>query len=268
MTSIQNPPLQPDILGNDDPEQSKDRAGTPERQPSFVSDDDEVDATETETSSDDSKFAPNKVYYIQPHYLSSKQITIVDITDKISVPFVDGKDVSDEFRDAAKKVGTAEDAEPIFTIRKKHWYNKSYSAFAGVDTETPLADWKHPSFSTGTATLSFPADSKHCSHNLSISPVKRTRRTNAFVNDSVPYTWKCDYKYKPNHMSLLKRIGGKNSTVARYTQKWATWGMGGVLLMDNREVDDLVVILTACSMLRRVKQRRWERHGSAGGGGG
>lgn len=200
--------------------------------------------------------------------MSSRQIAIVDITDQIQVTFVDGKNVSDEFRDAAKRIGAAKDAVPAFTFRKKHWYNKSYNAFAGTDTETPLADWKHPTWSTGTATLGFPTNSKHCSHNVSIAPVKWTRRTNEFVVDSVPLTWRSDDKYKSNRMTLSKRIGSKDSTVARYTQKWAAWGMGGVILIDDREIDELVAILTACTMLRRIEQRRWERNASVGGGGG
>jgi hypothetical protein len=45
-------------------------------------------------------------------------------------------------------------------------------------------------------------------------------------------------------------------------------GLGGVILIDTREIDDLVALLTACTMLRRIEQRRWERSAPAGGGGG
>jgi hypothetical protein len=212
-----------DLLGIDNPEQYKDRQGTPEPKSPFVSDDEHVARTESELSANDASFAPNKVYYIQGHFMASKQIVIVDITGQVPVNFVDGKNVSDEFREAAKKVGTAKDAVPAFVFKKKHWYNKSYQAFRGEDTSTPLGEWKHPTWSTGTATINFPVGSKHCSHNLAIAPLKWTRRTNEFVVESVPHLWSFDAKYKSHRMTLAKRIGGVDTTIARYSQKLMAW---------------------------------------------
>jgi hypothetical protein len=217
----QQPPQ--DLLGVDDPEQYKDRQGTPEPKSPFVSDDEHIARNDSEVSANDANFAPTKVYYIQGHFMASKQIVIVDITGRVPVNFVDGKNVSEEFRDAAKVVGTAKDAIPAFVFKKKHWYNKSYVAFRGEDIATSLGEWKHPTWSTGTATLDFPVGSKHCSHNLSVAPEKWTRRTNKFVIDSVPFQWKFDDKYKSHRMTLSKRIGGVQSTVGRYSQKMMAW---------------------------------------------
>jgi hypothetical protein len=68
-------------------------------------------------------------------------------------------------------------------------------------------------------------------------------------------------------MALSKTIGGTKSIIAKYTQRWAMWGAGGVLLIDTREIDDLVAVITAVSMLRRMEQRRWERSPGYTGGG-
>ena len=210
-----------DLLGLDDSEQSR---GWEEKQASINGKlETGLDRAETEPEADDSKFAPTKVYWIQSHVMGSKEIAIVNVTGQVSIKSVDGKNVDDEFREAAKQVGTAKDAAPAFRFTKKHWYNKSYKAYVGTDDSNMVAEWRHPTWSTGTAELDFPAGSKHCPHNLAIKPISWKRRSAEFVLESVPFTWRCDDKYKSNRMTLSKRVAGVESTIARYSQKWSAW---------------------------------------------
>lgn len=214
-----------DSLGVNEPEQ---RATTSHEvsqkvKKSFLSRDDATDCAEPELTVSDSHFEPNKIYYIQGHHMSSKTITIVDITGQVPIAFVDGKNVDEKFREAAQQAGTAKTAHPAFVFKKNHWYNKSYKAYAGADESVELAKWKHPAFSTGTATLDFPAGSTYSPHDLAVKPVSWKRRTNEFVIESVPFTWHFGDKYKSHRMTLSKRIGGVDSTIARYSQKWSAW---------------------------------------------
>ena len=84
----------------------------------------------------------------------------------------------------------------------------------------------------------------------------------------MPYSWRCNSKYKANRMTLLKNIGGRQVVVARYAQRWGSWITGGVLLVDTREVDEVVALLSAYVMLKRMQQRAAERSKWTGGGGG
>ena len=70
-------------------------------------------------------------------------------------------------------------------------------------------------------------------------------------------------------MTLVKKIGEKQVVVARYAQRWGSWVTGGVLLVDGREINEGMAVLTTEVMLRRMMQRAAERcKGSGGGGGG
>ena len=66
---------------------------------------------------------------------------------------------------------------------------------------------------------------------------------------------------------LLGESKDLNHTIELRQLTDALRGYGGVILIDDREVDDLVALLTTCTMLRRAEQRRWERSGGAHGGG-
>jgi hypothetical protein len=133
---------------------------------------------------------------------------------------------------------------------------------------TEVATTKQQAISFGKAWLRFPAGSPHAAHELLLTPVKWYRRTNEWVHNSVPYQWRCDSKYLANRMTLIRRIGGRDIVVARYAQRWGSWITGGVLLVDEKEIDPVVAILTCNVMLIRMMLRAAERTKYSGGGGG
>ncbi|KAF2470175.1 uncharacterized protein BDR25DRAFT_343379 [Lindgomyces ingoldianus] len=220
---------------------------------------------------DDTTFSPTRTFYILRHNLFSTEINLIDISSEIAVnsPY-SGGEISNELRDAARELSKDEmrTSNPAYRLKRPHWWNSTCKMSGIAAEELELASWKHPSMSFGKASITFPQNSTHSSHNFIMAPVKWYRRTNEWVQDSVTYSWRCNSKYKANRMTLYKKIGGKNIVVARYAQRWGSWVTGGVLLVDAVEVDEVVAGLTACVMLRRMQQRAAERMKSAGVGGG
>lgn len=223
---------------------------------------------------DDSSFNPTRTLYVLRHNLFSKEINVIDLTGQTGTPYTGGA-ITDEFRDAAR--GLTEDkartAKPVYQLKRKHWYTAKNCMLTSPSSSTPsqeLANWTHCALSFGTATLDFPAASPHSSHSFTMAPLKFFRRTNTFVVDSVVYTYKCDSKMKANRITLVKQIGERQVVVARYAQRWGSWITGGVLLVDGKEVDEVVAVLATVVMLRRMQQRAAERtrYGGGGGGGG
>lgn len=220
---------------------------------------------------DASSFSPNQVFYVLNHNLFSKEVNILNVTNEISGAIsYTGGEIRDEFRDAARAV--AEDkkraAKVAYEIKYPHWYSLTSTMTSTASPGVELATWKHSAISCGKAEIGFPNDSKHSSHGFTMANVKWYRRTNTWVQDSITYSWHCDSKYKANRMTLLKQIGNTQTVIARYAQRWGSWVTGGVLLVDDREVDEVVAVLTTCVMLKRMQQRAAERTKSSGGGGG
>ncbi|KAH7092149.1 hypothetical protein FB567DRAFT_232402 [Paraphoma chrysanthemicola] len=220
-----------------------------------------------EKPADDSTFQPNRIFYILRHNLFSKEISIIDITSLLSVPYT-GREITDEFRDAARALSEDKTiaANYIYRFKAKHWY--SSESTMTDSTGAHLVDWKHGAFSSSSATLTFPASSAHSSHSIVMKPPKWYKRTNEWVRDSITYAWRCDSKRKANRMTLVKTVGARQQVVGRYVQRWGSWITGGVLLVDGREEDEVIACATTCVMLRRMQQRAAERSRPGGGGGG
>ncbi|KAF2182015.1 hypothetical protein K469DRAFT_691633 [Zopfia rhizophila CBS 207.26] len=218
---------------------------------------------------DESTFVPTRTLYVLRHNLFSTSTKIIDITSQTEVRY-SGGEISDELRDAARWLTKDESrtANPIYQLQRKHWWNSTSTMTGATTLGVELASWKHPGMSFGKAEISFPENSSHGTHGLTMAPVKWYRRTNEWVQDSVVYTWRCNSKFKANRMTLLKELGGKKVVVARYAQRWGSWVTGGVLLIDNKEIDEVAAVLTCCVMLKRMQQRAAERTKYTGGGGG
>ena len=103
----------------------------------------------------------------------------------------------------------------------------------------------------GVTHITFPADSVRCSHTLEVKPLSTARRAQSFVKDSVPYAWETPGGFKSGRMSLYKLIGSKKIEVARYKSESGRFHTGGPLVLETREVDELVASLTCMALLNQ-----------------
>jgi len=71
------------------------------------------------------------------------------------------------------------------------------------------------------------------------------------------------------YVTLYKVIGEKRVEVGKYAAKWwGSWSTGGIIVVDTREVDELVAVASLVVVLKKKRQRAAERSGGGGGGGG
>jgi hypothetical protein len=207
-------------------------------------------------------FTPNRIFYIVPHNLFSTETKVVDLTGTLPNTYTGG-DISNELRDAARNAGNDKFLanSPIYIIKRPHWWSTKSTAYSVSQGEpfNELAYWKQPYTSVGTAHITFPDSSPDSTHELTISPPWLMSRTNTWVQDSVQYEWNCDSQLLANRMTLHKKVGGKRLVVARYAQRWGSWVTGGVLLVQEGEINALVAVLTTLVMLRKMQQRAPER---------
>jgi hypothetical protein len=248
-------------------------------EPSYSSSSEEEQEGEQEDEQSgtvESHFSPTRALYVLRHNLFSKEISIIDVTSDILCRYIGGG-LTDDLRDVARQLteDKTRTSNPAYQMQRKHWWNRESVMISNVGPESgnDIAKWKHPGTSVGKATLSFPSGSTHSAHDITISPVRRYRRTNMFVKDSVTYKWRCNSRFKANRLTLEQGVGGKHTIVGQYAQRWGSWIAGGLLLVDGQQVDEVVAVLTTCVMLRRMLQRAAERTkycgaGGAGGGGG
>jgi hypothetical protein len=74
-----------------------------------------------------------------------------------------------------------------------------------------------------------------------------TNYLKAFVKDGVTYIWDVQ-KTHHEHKALSKVVEGEKVEIARYTQKHSH-DKEVVLMINGKEADDLVAVLTICAML-------------------
>lgn len=146
---------------------------------------------------------------------------------------------------------------PAYTISRNSVFTRKYDV--KDEQGNIVAHWKHPLISTGTATLTFPADSKHSSHEILSKAVSWVRRTERFVQDSVTYSWEFDSKVLCNKMALFRIVGDKKEKVGQCPQPYV-YTSGGVLELDSRCIDELVGLLTCVLVSRKNVQRHGEQH--------
>lgn len=82
-----------------------------------------------------------------------------------------------------------------------------------------------------------------------------------FVMNSTEYVWKIDREGKWYHKNfkLVKHFGDRRIVVAKFWEP-ARW-KGGVLVVDETEIDAMVAVVTCYIMLRKKKQKDAERSG-------
>lgn len=226
------------------------------------------DAASLQLPLDSCSFVPTRTYWITPHGMLTKEITVLDLTTDLQTPFVD---FSNAYKDEVKKTLKDHTFTPIFSARRTNWLGLKY-IITGSDNQK-LADWKHPWSSVGEATLTFPEGSPHSSHTISLKNKRWGLRTESFTINSVPFIWEMNSLWHSNAMTLFKVYGSgeqqKRVEVGKYAQKW--WGSfvcGGTFVVDENEIDGFIACLTLLVILKKKRQRAAEKSGGSSGGDG
>lgn len=204
-------------------------------------------------------FEASKTYWITPHSLLTKHITILDLTADMNIQY---SGLTDTYKDEVKKTLKDHSFTPAYTCERINWLGLRYNVVN--DQGELIAEWKHPFSSVGEAVLSFPEDSPHSSHPIAMRNKRWGMRTESFTLNSQPFYWEMDSLWHSNYMTLYKIFGsGENERkveVAKYANKW--WGgvvTGGTLVVDERELDGFIASLTLCVVLKKKRQRGAER---------
>jgi hypothetical protein len=192
---------------------------------------------------------PTRILYIVPQSGWARDTMILDLTAQLHASYPDN--LSPEFKASAKRLASSTPPiAPIFTLTRAHWY--SSSRLTVTDTAgAQLAEWHSPLMAYGVTRIRFPADSPHCGHALDVKPLGVGRRAQSFINNSVMCAWETGGRFKSGRMSLYKAIGAKKVEAARYESDSGTFIAGGLLVLDTREVDELVALLTCLAVLNQ-----------------
>lgn len=117
-----------------------------------------------------------------------------------------------------------------------------------------LARVRSQLLSFGTVHIRFPPGSPHSSHEIIVRPISYMSRAQSFVQDSVPYSWEISTTAATSvttakKLHLFKAVAGKKFEIARYSTEDGKFGLGGLLVFDDTEIDSLVVSLTLIGVL-------------------
>ena len=203
---------------------------------------------------------PTRTFHIVPHSGFRKVIKVLDITQQISAEYG-----TDDFVSQAKQIPKTSPSDPFLTItRSPHWYSKQYIVESPSE-QGQIAKWKVGAMSGSTSHLSFPSDSAHSTHPITVAVKSFWKFKEQFVQNSVSYVWRADNLWTMRQFTLSKLVGNQKLEVAKYWQGWEPFATGGTLVMNADEVDEVVGILTCLVMLRKKRQKDAERRNLAGG---
>ncbi|KAH6677826.1 hypothetical protein F5X68DRAFT_263995 [Plectosphaerella plurivora] len=178
---------------------------------------------------------------------SKKGIKVHDLTASITNPYP-----SDAFKQEALQLAEAvAETPPTWIIRRSQGRVRTLQSSAEEDAPA-LASWDPSHWEHGSNDFSFPADSPHSSHALSMTR-RGVLRNEGFVKDSVEYVWKCD-SVSRRTTTLYKNIGGRETVVAKYATPSVFSKTGGTMVVDSGEIDLIVAILTCAGMVLKLRQ--------------
>lgn len=214
---------------------------------------------------DTNTFTPTSVFWITPHGMLTKEITILDLTKDMTVPYAG---LTDAYKAAVKTTLKDHSFTPILNCHRQNWIGLKYHI---TDSHSnTIAYWNHGWLSASEAILSFPTNSPHSSHPISLKNKTWGLRTESFTLNSQLFFWEMDSKWHSYNMTLYKVFGTGDSQkkveVAKYSQKW--WGScstGGALVVDTKDgqgIDGVVACLTLVIVLKKKRQRAAERYGN------
>jgi hypothetical protein len=211
--------------------------------------------------------APTRNVYLHNHTLFGTTINVTDLTLEVIKSYDDPDFVAEALRVAfaqcAPEKGVAK-LPPTWMIRRGDFFSRAMNV---VETATgaSLATWTLALLSAGTSELAFPAGSPHSSHPITMRPVKGFMVQERFVVDSAELAWKIerganvfDVRYK-----LVRTAAGHARVVARYAHPPGSMYRGGILSVDENEVDIVVALVTCCVMIKKRVQKDVETLGVA-----
>jgi hypothetical protein len=203
--------------------------------------------------------APTAVYWISPHSTLTSKITVIDLSKDIDVPY---SGMTNEYKAQVARTLQDHSYSPTVTCTRSGWFAMTFDITD--DQNKHLAHWSHPWSSLGEAVLTFPQDSQHSSHPVTLENKTWGLRSEAFTVNSQPYFWEPDSYWHSTNMTLYKVTGSgeaeKKVEIGKYAQKW--WGSiwtGGTFVVDDKEIDGTVACLTLI-VLRKKRQRAAERN--------
>jgi hypothetical protein len=220
--------------------------------------DEDVDGKESEQT-----LKPNRIFYIELHSSFTKTIKILDLTDLVKSEYP-----SEQFENETKQIATSSPPQPWLNItRTATFLSKKFVAEKPGEQNVEVAQWKGGRFSSSSNTFTFPPDSPHSSHPITVEAESKFKFREQFVKDSVVYLWKPDNALTARKFTLYRIIGAQKQVVGRYWQgRWQV-RCGGTLVLDTHEVDEVVAVLSMVSTLRKKRQKAAEHSGGGGGGG-
>lgn len=206
-----------------------------------------------------SAFKPTAVYWITPHSSLAGQLTVLDLTRDMDVPYTG---MTNEYKEHIRKTMQDHSYTPAITCKRKGWFGLTYDVVD--DQSNHIANWSHPWTSVREAVLTFPEDSPHASHPVSLQNRTWGLRSETFTLNSQPYLWEMDSLWHSTNITLYKVTGSgdaeKKTEIGRYAQKW--WGpfvTGGSFVVDDKEIDGVVACLSLLVVLKKKRQRVAER---------
>lgn len=211
-----------------------------------------------------SAFTPTAVYWITPHSTLTGQLTVLDLTKDMNVPYAG---MTNEYKAEVKKTMQDHSYTPVITCIRQGWFGLTYDV--QDDQSKHIAHWSHPWTSMREAVLTFPEDSPHAQHPVSLQNKTCGLRSEMFTLNSQPYLWEMDSLWHSTNMTLYKVTGTgdaeKKTEIGKYAQKW--WGglvTGGTFVLDDTKIDGVVACLSILVVLKKKRQRAAERNPGGG----
>jgi hypothetical protein len=187
---------------------------------------------------------------ITPAGLRRRGIKVLDLTSQMSQEHGDSLMAKKLITEAKRLVKESSPPSPYFTLSGPRFAGRHVAITNSKGDQ--VAEYKLPFTLHCTAVLTiFSPGSPHSAHQLKIKPVGLGFRAATFVTDEgVRYVWKADSILTTNRFSLYKSSTNEANEirVGRYARNLGL-SPPGVLVLDTREVDEQLGVLTCLVVL-------------------
>ncbi|KAI0600174.1 hypothetical protein F4775DRAFT_590506 [Biscogniauxia sp. FL1348] len=201
---------------------------------------------------EDVEFEPTRVFYLKGCIHFKNTASILDLTGQVDETFEGDFDHAflSAVSEAAQKLESSA-ATPAYRVGSSGDMMRTLKTVTDGATGARLCDLNMTFVSFDSSRVRFPAGSPHSRHDVEMCPVggragvDGAPKHEAFVKNSIPYFW--DMTASAGRVGVLyKSLNQTRVEIARVT------GFGfdkdAVLVLDDRQLDDLVA-LTTCIVL-------------------